>query len=84
PNKYLWFYVQNIQDRGFANCKNLEKITLCSKRLSVIGDEAFSNCINLRAVYGTAYIKTVGKRAFENCPNLKRLILSDNVAIQKD
>lgn len=80
-NRYFEFLVVAIRPRGFAECKNLEKVTMYTKNYYIsVDEEAFMDCVNLKTFVGSNYISKIGARAFKNCPNLK-LILDPNVVI---
>ncbi len=42
--------VAKIEERAFANCKNLKSVTI-GKGVTSIGEKAFYNCTNLSSVY---------------------------------
>lgn len=80
-NRYFEFLVVAIRPRGFAECKNLEKVTMYTKNYYIsVDEEAFMDCVNLKTFVGSNYISKIGAHAFKNCPNLK-LILEPNVVI---
>lgn len=80
-NRYFEFLVVAIRPRGFAECKNLEKVTMYTKNYYIsVDEEAFMDCVNLKTFVGSNYISKIGACAFKNCPNLK-LILDPNVVI---
>lgn len=67
-----------IEERAFADCKNLKKITIPDS-VTEIGPSAFSNCENLTEIELPKNLKKIGYRAFGNCKRLKRLIIPEGV-----
>ena len=81
--------VTEIQNSAFANCKNLDSITIPAY-LTIVPAGAFFGCVNLRYVNFaktlsiqlnyTSSVKEIGNSAFEGCISLKSINLPGNVS----
>ncbi len=59
---------------AFKNCSSLETVTIpASSSLETIGNEAFSECINLKNINLPTSLKTIGRWAFSDCHSLESL-----------
>ena len=73
PAKYAGKPVTDIDSHGFANLKNLTKITIPSSIIG-IGSYAFSGCENLAEISSfSPNLIHIGDNAFTNCPKLTSL-----------
>ena len=61
--------VKYIGERAFAECNNLEKITV-RKGVMHIAREAFAECSALKEIYLPSTITEMGENVFANCDNL--------------
>lgn len=61
--------VREIADSAFADCKDLERITL-TDTITTIGDDAFSGCGNLTGIMLYESVTSIGDNAFGGCDNL--------------
>lgn len=74
-------YIVKIEDCVFTNSIKLQSVTL-SKRLEIIGANAFRNCTALRDIDLSEKPRlSIGNHAFQNCTSLKKLDLSSAVYI---
>ncbi|MDD5932801.1 MAG: leucine-rich repeat protein, partial [bacterium] len=83
PSTYKNYQVTSIYgydetDGGFANCLNLEKITLPNSIVS-IGHSAFYNCGALKNIVIPDSVTTIGKSAFYDCISLNYVIIGNSV-----
>ena len=69
-----------INSGAFTGCNGLEKIHLPAS-LQSIGDEAFSNCRELKEVTfdEECCLTHIGRGTFKNCPNLKEIVLPKTI-----
>ena len=67
PATYQGYTVTNIAQAGFADCENLESVTIPNSVVA-IGDLAFQNCTKLATVKlsGKAGLKKIGNAALKN------------------
>ena len=63
---YIPECVTNIAPFAFYNCDNLESADVCSssKRVTIIGDSAFSLCAKLKTLKLPKYLHSIGSYAF--------------------
>lgn len=61
--------VRVIKERAFANCHNLQNISLPGS-IHTIEKEAFWECKNMEAITIGGGLTSCGERAFDNCINL--------------
>lgn len=61
--------VRVIKERAFANCHNLQNISLPGS-IHTIEKEAFWECKNMEAITLGGGLTSCGERAFDNCINL--------------
>ncbi len=62
----------------FANNKFIEELHI-SGDITFIGEDAFANCPNLKAVYLWTYVlHGIGRQAFANCP-ISELVINSHV-----
>ena len=63
---YIPECVTNIAPFAFYHCDNLESADVCSssKRVTIIGDSAFSLCVKLNALKLPEYLHSIGSYAF--------------------
>ena len=71
---------KNIKPHAFYGIISLKKVTL-GENVTSIGNEAFSDCINLQTVdFGdNSQLQTIGDSAFYNCTNLSTITIPENV-----
>ena len=67
-----------IYDNVFANCTDLQEISLPSNLIS-IGDGAFENCSKLTSLTIPASVKEVGENAFSGCNNIANVYYQGTV-----
>lgn len=60
------------------NNKSIEEVIMPST-LKRIGDEAFSECSNLKVVQFNECLKEIGDFAFSECESLKKLIFPESI-----
>ena len=61
--------IKQVDDDGFALCRNVKSIVL-PEGLTDIGVDAFEDCVSLEKLYLPSTLKEVGAYAFWNCPRL--------------
>lgn len=67
-NSYLFY----IDDMAFANCRNLQEITLPRNLLS-IGEKAFSNCVSLKELTIPENVQSMKGIVIEYCDALEKV-----------
>lgn len=72
--------VTAIGNSAFWYCKNLSTVKLPTE-LKIIGEKAFSDCLNLGAVNIPNSVTYIGESAFRHCKNLTTAIVSDSLKI---
>ena len=76
--------VEEIGPNAFQNCQKLEIGDLrLGDKLTTIGDNAFSNCLNITSLYIPENLKSVGYRSFFCCSNLNKLEIENIDASSK-
>ncbi len=65
-------YLMYIDDMAFANCRNLQEITL-PKNLLSIGEKAFSNCVSLKELTIPRYVQSLKGIVIEYCDALEKV-----------
>jgi len=70
---------ENLKENSFANCTNLEKVTLPSTLID-IGNNAFSGCSSLKEITIPNGVTTIGENAFYNCTSLIDATLPNSVS----
>ncbi|SFB22867.1 Leucine rich repeat-containing protein [Acetitomaculum ruminis DSM 5522] len=70
--------VMSIGDFAFANCENLETVSL-SKTLTHIGNSAFANCKKMNEISIPSTVVSIGTYAFTGCESLPRISLPDGL-----
>lgn len=68
---------ENILCASFQNCQNITEVILNS--VSVIGNDAFNNCINLANITIPSYVTSYGDSAFKNCLSIKSIALPESL-----
>ena len=68
---------KNIKKGTFKGCTNLSAVTM--KDATDIGDDAFSDCTNLKNINIPEDVKSIGKSAFFGCTNLTSIIIPEKV-----
>lgn len=63
---------EQVQDLGstFVECRDLEEVTFTGKRINLLGNGTFRNCVSLTKVNMPAEVSTVHIDAFAGCKNL--------------
>ena len=74
PLKNMDLPQTRLEARAFADCTNLETISL--PNVTYIGNEAFDNCTNLETI-SLPNVTRIGNEAFDNCARLKEVRISD-------
>ena len=77
-NKNYW--VIAIDNRAFANCKNLKSIEI-PRSVLTIGEEAFSLCENLQEIKIPLHVEYIARGTFLNCKNLQKVTIPKNVTV---
>ena len=75
---YMGLPVERIEANAFANCTNLESVTI-GKYVTIIGANAFNGCKNLSTVTIQNNVSNIGVSAFGNCSSLKTIIFKGTV-----
>lgn len=70
--------VCRIGKYAFANCRELQKITLPTS-LSILEERLFANCENLTCVILPQFLFKIGSAAFRNCKNLYEISLPQSI-----
>ena len=70
--------VSNIGQYCFAECKNLENVSL-STGLVDIKDYTFYNCLKLSSILIPNGVETIGESAFNNCHELQTVSIPNSV-----
>ena len=83
PDTYQGYKVTEIVDSGFAECTDLETITL-SKYTKNIGNRAFYLCDNLKNVTIPKSVENIGEYAFALCVNLCEIYNLSDFEINED
>ncbi|MBR7160210.1 MAG: leucine-rich repeat protein [Clostridia bacterium] len=71
-----------IADCTFANCMNLESVTLPNTSINV-GESAFRNCFSLKD-FDFSQVVNIGKSAFRNCKKINDIDLSNAKVVGED
>ena len=77
------YYVSQVADTGFANCKGIKSLILSSK-ISKIGKRAFFNCVNLNSVNIPYGVKEIPEGVFCHCQALGGVSLPDKITVIGD
>ena len=70
-------YYNEIGEKCFEDCENLENITINSTKLYIINKGAFLNCIKLKTVILNNIITKLNDSIFENCKSLETINLNN-------
>lgn len=70
--------IQSIGELAFGMCLYLEKVSIAS---SIIGENTFSQCENLKEVLFSDSVTKIRKGAFRNCRSLKEVIIPSSVTM---
>ncbi len=73
------YTVIQIDAGAFANCTNLESITLPSQLIAISSD-AFNGCTNLSSINLPDNLQTIGGAAFKNCSSLTSIEIPNRVS----
>ena len=69
----------------FQKCLNLESVSFQEpSNLRKIGEQSFSNCINLKTIELPSQVKEIASYSFEGCTKLESLIILSNISEIKD
>ena len=71
--------VDNIGNRAFYGCSNLEELSL-PNNVSYIGSAAFSYCSKLKSISIPNGVSTLSDYTFEGCANLSSIILPNGLS----
>jgi len=74
--------IKTVGDYAFANCYNLENVTL-NEGLAEIGKQAFASCAKLQSVRIPQSVTKIGATPFYNCRNLKTIYVSKSTSLDK-
>ena len=72
--KSITVYSDTIGNRAFANCNNLETLTL-EGDVTYLGVEALAGCKSLKTVNVNGELEQIGSKAFDGCVALEELAL---------
>lgn len=75
--------LEEIGDWAFAECANLESITLPAD-IKSIGMCAFYGCSSLKEITIASAVTTIGKAAFKYCSALEKIVLPNSVETLED
>ncbi|MCI9211045.1 MAG: leucine-rich repeat protein [Eubacterium sp.] len=70
--------IRDIMRNAFYNCKSLEQVVFPST-LKMIGDYAFSDCVNIKYVNLPEGLIDIGKEAFHGCRSLESISFPRNL-----
>ena len=70
--------INDIMRNAFYNCKSLEQVFFPST-LKMIGDYAFSDCVNIKFVNLPEGLIDIGKEAFHGCRSLESISFPRNL-----
>ncbi len=88
PKSVNGVYISAIDDRAFSGCTKLVSVKFPfyeesdygrDDLLTVIGANAFLDCIKLENIILPETVTEIGRGAFYNCKNLKSILFADNV-----
>lgn len=71
--------IRYIADQAFAECLELEEVTLSEEPSVGIGDEAFRGCTNLRRANLGSTVNFIGSYAFLGCDGLSEITIPETV-----
>lgn len=79
PNKQIFSFpadikVRNISQGAFANCKNLETITL-PQGIDIIGNYAFDACSSMKSIYIPSTVTQININPFRLCSAMEEIHL---------
>lgn len=75
--------VEEIEDFAFADCGNLEQVSLSGKKgLTRIGISAFENCGQLRKVEFPAALEILDAASFAGCGNLEQVHFAEGTQLK--
>ena len=69
-----------IPDSLFAGCRDMEVMPAMSIDLESIGDDAFRDCVSLRAVVVPTGCEKIGNGAFDGCTALQNVKLNERLS----
>ena len=70
--------LKEIGRAAFSNCEALNYVNIHSG-ITKIDSDAFSNCVNLKAISIPDSVTSIGQTLFQNCRNLEYVRLSESV-----
>jgi len=88
PKSVNGIYISAIDDRAFSGCTKLVLVKFPTYEegdygrddlLTVIGANAFMDCVSLEQVILPETVTEIGRGAFYYCKNLKYILFADNV-----
>lgn len=79
----LFDSVTTIGDRAFANCTQLEELTIPDS-VTTIGEEAFMNCTQLEELTIPDSVISIGTGAFDGLTGLKRITILCDASVLPD
>lgn len=69
-------YRGEIENNAFENCSALQSLTI--RKVTAIGDYAFSNCVMLSDLELPRTLLSLGNRAFSGCASLTEVVIPDS------
>lgn len=76
--KHEGTYATKIQNNEFRDRNDITSFSI-SNNVTIIGQFAFSGCINLENIKIPSNVKTIGYMAFNNCSSLKSIVIPNSV-----
>ena len=65
--------LNELGERSFSGCSNIEKLDLSNSKLTSIPEGAFAYCKNLKTIKLPSTITSIGDEAFYNCQSLTNI-----------
>lgn len=71
----------SIESRCFKGCTSLQNINLYNTSITILQEETFADCSNLRSCILPSTITEINNRAFSNCNDLSYIIINGSLTI---